>query len=276
MMSVTVGEEVKTAMMSVTVGEEVKTAASIPAIYDTSEDGGSCGNSSGGAAGANRVPMVGFLDLPEEEQKRLRAGNINDSVLIMRNKRATSNPGSSNASSSSSSCYPLSPGSSNAKGGDAAIAYYQQHIMQLQSSSDDSSSNSSSGGGAEGELRMPGQLRGRSSDGSESGKRVQFGAAQVVAVSSAAGAPFAAGDAPAAVTAVEAGTAAAASAVLVNTLMECVQPERGAPANSVLLLGGVDGDSITVDTSELAAGQRHSRGDNTARVDGAQLPGSTS
>jgi hypothetical protein len=196
--------------------------------------------------------MVGFLDLPEEEQKRLRAGNINDSVLIMRNKRATSNPGSSNA-----------------KGGDAAVAYYQQHVMQLQSSSD-GSSNSSSNGGAEGELRMPGQLRGRSSDGSESRKRVQFGAAQVVAVSSAAGAPSAAG------AGVDAGTASAASAVLVEPMMACVQPERAAAADSVLLPGGVDGDSITVDTSELAAGQRHSRGDDTARVDGTQLPGSAS
>jgi hypothetical protein len=239
--------------MPVTVGEEVKTAASIPAIYDTGEDGASCGNSSGGAAGANRVPMVGFLDLPEEEQKRLRAGNINDSVLIMRNKRATSNAGSSNA-----------------KGGDAAVAYYQQHVMQLQSSSDGSNNSSSSGGGSEGELRMPGQLRGRSSDGSESGKRVQFGAAQVVAVSSTAGAPSAAG------AGVDAGTASAASAVLVEPMMSCVQPERAAAADSVLLPGGVDGDSITVDTSELAAGQRHSRGDDTARVDGTQLPGSGS
>jgi hypothetical protein len=160
--------------------------------------------------------MVGFLDLPEEEQNRLRAGNINDSVLIMRNKRATSNPGSSDA-----------------KGGEAAVAYYQQHMMQLQSSSDGSSC-----GGAEGGVRMPGQLRGRSSDGSESGKRVQFGAAQVVAVCSAAGlAPSAAGDAPAPFAAIEL-RATAAAAGTPAVVMDSVQPEHEAAASNVLLPGG--------------------------------------
>jgi hypothetical protein len=236
-------------------GEEVKAEASIPAIYASSDGGSNCGNSSGGAAGADRVPMVAFLDLPEEEQKRLRAGNINDSVLIMRNKRATSGSGAA--------------ASGAAKGGDAAVAYYQQQLAQLRSSSDGGSGE----GGAEGAVRMPGELHGRSSDGSESGKRVQFGAAEVVAVCSTPGLSSAAGCASAAGVVLEAGAAPAAEAAPVPG---CVPPVGAGAAADALLPGGVDGESISIDTSELAAGQRHSRGDDTARISEAPLPGSAS
>ncbi|KAF6258287.1 hypothetical protein COO60DRAFT_1140192 [Scenedesmus sp. NREL 46B-D3] len=231
-------------------GEEVTFGANILATYDSSDGCGYCRNSSGGAAAPGRVPMVGFLDLPEEEQQRLRAGNINDSVLIIRNKRATSGASSSAA-----------------KGGEAAVAYYQQQLAQLHSNSDGCSNS----GHAEGAARTTGQLRGRSSDGSECGKRVQFGVAQVVAVSSSAGATSAVGDAPEAGAAEEAGTAAAAA-----TVLEGVHPEHATASDTVLLPGGVDGGSISIDTSELGAGQGNSRGDDTARTDRAQLPGSTS
>jgi hypothetical protein len=184
--------------------------------------------------------MVGFLDLPEEEQKRLRAGNINDSVLIMRNKRATSGNGAAG-----------SPSGANAKGGDAAVAYYQQRAEQIKNSSD--------GGSAE----ESGQLRGRSSDGSESGKRVQFGAAQVLLVTSMAGDASAAG---AVATVAEAGEAAA-------TKMRGLPAGPAGVGDELMLPGGVNGDSISIDTSELGAGQRHSRGDDTARIAGAPLPG---
>ncbi|WIA20026.1 hypothetical protein OEZ85_005895 [Tetradesmus obliquus] len=223
-------------------GEDVKGGASLPVIYASSDGGSNCGNrSSGDAAGAGRVPMVAFLDLPEEEQKRLRAGNINDSVLIMRNKRATSGSGAAGEN-----------------GGEAAVTYYQQQLERLKRSSDGGSSSS---GGAE---EAAGQPRGRSSDGSESGKRVQFGAAQVVAVTSAAGSASAAGGAS------EAGAAPAAA---VAAAPGFVLPEHA--AGDALLPGGVDGDSICIDASE-GTGQRRSRGDDTARIGEAPLPGSAS
>lgn len=83
-------------------------------------------SSSTKGAATSRIPMVAFADLPEEELTRLRAANVNDSVIITRHKRDSIKIPGSHAGSKSGSARPSAAGAEH-----PAAAYYEQQLGLL-------------------------------------------------------------------------------------------------------------------------------------------------